>query len=144
MDEVGDFSRTWSDYVRQRLGEQGKVTNEQVGDVVGLSGTMVGNWLRAQGFSKPSADKVIAFWEKFGGNTTLPEAMAAAGYAQVETYDTVVRTRPDPALLDIDELLEEVRKRAAAPLATATKPEEVRRAGRKRLRDTIRPDSPNL
>lgn len=74
-----DFATTWSAYVRRHLDAYPGITTEQVGDAIDASATMVGNWIAARGFKQASADKVVAFWREFGGDSTLPEAMAAAG-----------------------------------------------------------------
>lgn len=105
----GDFAQTWSRYVLRQLEEhRGDLTNEQIGKLVDASGSMVGNWLKAEGFTKPSADKVVNFWRRFGEGSTLPDAMAAAGYGRKEEYDTVVRHEPDLGMVETERLLEEV------------------------------------
>ena len=113
-----DFATTWSAYVRRQLdAHRGELTNEQVGELIGASGSMVGNWLKAEGFRQPAIDKVVEFWRQFGEGTTLPQAQAAAGFADVEEFDTVVHTRPSLETVDIDELLDEVRKRTESPFS---------------------------
>lgn len=110
-----DFATTWSAYVRRHLDAYPGITTEQVGDAIDASATMVGNWIAARGFKQASADKVVAFWREFGGDSTLPEAMAAAGYASVEEFDTVVRTKPDLDMVEPDELLDWMRRRIETP-----------------------------
>jgi|UPI0004945F76 hypothetical protein len=138
----GDFSRSWSNYVRQQLdAHRGGLTNEEVGDLVGVSASGIGNWLGAKNFKKPSADSVIAFHERFGRGSTLPEAMAAAGYGKVEDYDTVTRVKPDISLVDTAELLEEVYGRTKdgdLKVQTTTRKET------KRPRFRARPDAQPL
>lgn len=145
----GDFATSWSRYVNEQLQRTGETTLEQVGDLIGASASMVSNWIKAQGFRQPSADKVLEFWRNFGGDSTLPEAMAAAGYGRVEEYDTVTRTKPDPDLLTLDEHLDAIRRQAqeAVPFATATKTRGVRGAKTRKQRarkDQVRTDVPSL
>lgn len=144
--DAADFSQTWSAYVRRQLEtHRDGLTNAQVGELIGASGAMVGNWLNAEGFKQASADKVISFWRRFGEGSTLPEALAAAGYASEEEFDTVIRTEPALEAVELDALLEEVRRRAETPPfgslrageAVMTKPYSLREA--RAARATRRP-----
>lgn len=137
----GDFSQSWSNYVRQQLDAQrGGLTNEEVGTLIGLSGSVIGNWVNGRNFKKPSADSVIDFWNRFGEGSTLPEAMAAGGYGNVEDYDTVTRVKPDISLMTDEELAEEsysrmVKTRSGLKVRTTTQTA-------KKSRFRARPDAP--
>lgn len=134
--DAEDFARAWSNYVERQLASR-DLTNKEVGEVVGVSPSTIGNWRHAKGLNRPSGENVIDFWRHFGEGSTLPEAMAAAGFGRVEEYDTVIRTVPDPALLETSDLLEQIRIRTeSGPLATAT------RRGVSRSRFRARPDAP--
>lgn len=144
----GDFATSWSQYVNAQLAATGEPTLEQVGDLIGASASMVSNWIKAQGFRQPSADKVLEFWRHFGAKTTLPEAMAAAGYGTVDEYDTVIRTKPDPDLLSLDELFQAQKRKiveaAESPLVTATRARGVKLNRNRARKDQVRNDAPSL
>lgn len=106
-----DYAQTWSAYVQQQLNAHANdLPLTRAAEVAGITYNTLKSWVAATG-SQPSATNVLSFWRAYGDNTTLPEAMSAAGYGEVSEYDTVIRTQPDPSLLDTEELLGEMRNR---------------------------------
>lgn len=140
---MDDYSKTWSEYVNRQLGAHAKgMSNEEIGMMIGLSGSAIGNWRARRRFSTVDANNVIAFWKAFGKeDSTLPEALAAAGYGAVEDYDTVTRIKPDTSLLTDEEVAELTYDRMVRAKSDL-KVEEKTRKETKRPRFRARRDAP--
>lgn len=122
----------WTQFVRRAV--SGESLNQgQIADLVGVSPSTIGNWIKGENFEQPTAALAIAFAHALG--LKVPDAMVAAGYGDSEDYDGTVLTKPDPSALSTQELLDELQRRAECS------DPKVRRRGVKG-RFTLRPDAP--
>ncbi len=128
-----DFARNWSAYVQRQLDANGaNLPLTRAAELADITYNTLKSWVNATG-SQPSAANVLNFWRIYGDSSTLPEALAAAGYGDVDEYDTVVRTRPDLSLLDTEELLAEMKNRVDDnPFVQRGATTTARKAARKR------------
>lgn len=99
---------TWSAFVCNAIGHR---TNREVAELMELSESMIGNWVRGEGFEYPTAQNVVKFARIF--HQPLYKALVAAGIGDDSDYGFVA-TRPDMSTLTREELLSELLSREQA------------------------------
>jgi hypothetical protein len=102
--EPEDIPASWSAFVRGAIGNR-DLTNGDIGKMIGVSESMVGNWINATG-SQPKGENVVAFARKFG--LPLYKALVAAGYGEEREYRETVVVPRDVTDMSADEMIDRI------------------------------------
>lgn len=100
--EPEDIPASWSKFVQEAIGNRA-LTNGDIGEMIGVSESMVGNWINATG-SRPKGENVVAFARKFG--PPLYKALVAAGYGEEREYRETVVVPRDVTDMSADEMID--------------------------------------
>lgn len=128
---MSDVTKSWSRYVRAVIGAR---KNNEVAEMVGVSETTIGNWVKAKGFTRPGAGEVVKFARAF--RQPLHEALLAAGIGTRADYAHItVNVEPDLSLVDTAVLAAELLERTQENGKGKGRP---RRTGATTVRQTAR------
>lgn len=99
-----EIGLSWSAFIRGAIGDR-DMTNAEIGDLVGVSESMVGNWINAKP-GQPTGSNVIEFARRFG--YPLSDALVAAGYGEEREYRETVIVPRDVTDMSADEMIDRI------------------------------------